>query len=136
MIDCTNCAQALPIAACPTSILVGIVADDAPPIAVRFTDRATGRVTIAEVDDAELPSVVAITSFAFAPGHAVMAEVVSLIDGVPGVLIEFFPLFSDGDGGTTTGAYPVTCIVFTPIKSFMADGSVYPAGPRTLIIES
>ena len=136
MIDCTTCAQALPIAACPTAITIGVVADDAPPIAVRFTDRATGRVTIAEVDADELPTVIALTPFDFAPGHAVMAEVVSLNDGAPGVPIEFFPLVTDGDGGTTTSAYPVTCIVFTPIKSFNVDGSVYPAGTRALIIES
>ena len=137
MNPCAPCAQALPIAACPTSILIGMVADDAPPIAVRFTDRATGRVTIAEIDDAELPSVVAITSFDFAPGHAVMVEVVIILDdGAPGAPIEFFPFYSDGTGGVTPSAYPVTCMVFTPTKSFNADGSVYPAGPRTLILES
>lgn len=136
MNPCAHCAQALPIAACPTSILIGIVADDAPPIVVRFTDQATGRTTIAEVDDAELPSVVAITSFDFAPGHAVMVEVLSAMDDGPGAPVVFFPLLSDGDGGVTPSAYPVTCIVFTPTKSFNVDGSVYHAGPRTLILES
>lgn len=137
MINCDACAIALPIAACPTSILVGMVADDAPPIAVRFTDRATGRVTIAEIDEAELPSVVAIASFDFAPGHAAMVEVVTLLDdGATGAPVEFFPLLSDGIGGMAPSAYPVTCVVFTPIKSFNSDGSLYPAGPRTLILES
>lgn len=136
MMECPDCAQALPIAACPTSIQVGSVAEGAPPIAVRFTDRATGRVTIAEVDESELPLVVAITPIDFAPGHAVMVEVVNASDDVIGAPIEFFPLLSDGDGAVTPSAYPVGCIIFTPIKSFGVDGSVYPAGPRTLIIES
>jgi hypothetical protein len=135
MNTCETCAQATPIAACPTSITIGVIADDAPEVVVRFTDRATGRVTVAEIDEAELPTVVAITTFDFAPGNSVMVEVVALIAGVPGAPIEFFPLLSDGDGGVTPSAYPATCMVFTPIKAFNADGGTYAAGPRTLILD-
>ena len=136
MIDCTTCAQAIPISACPTTIAVGVVADDAPPIVVRFTDRATGRTTLAEIDEAELPTVVAVTSFDFAPGHAVRVEVLTLLDDGPGAPLEFLPFLADTDGSPVASAYPVSCIVFTPVKSFAPDGLVYPAGPRTLILES
>lgn len=136
MTDCSNCAQALPIAACPTSIQIGSVAEDAPPIAVLFTDLATGRVVVAEVDESELPFVVAITPIDFAPSHSVMAEVVATGDYGPGALIDFFPDISNGDGTASPSPYPVTCIVFTPTKSFNADGSLYAAGPRMLILEA
>ena len=136
MINCTTCAQAIPITACPTTIAVGVVADDAPPIVVRFTDRATGRRTIADIDEAELPTVVAITSFDLTPGHAVMVEVLTLLDDGPGAPLEFLPFLADVDGSPVASTYSVSCVVFTPVKSFAPDGLVYPAGPRTLILES
>ncbi len=128
---CTHCAPALPITTCPTSIAIGVVDAAIPEVLVRFTDRATGRVTVVEADPSELPTVVAPTPFQFVPGNSVMVEVLSVLDDGPGAPLEFLPFGVD----LQPMAYPVTCIVFTATKSFGPDGSLL-SGARWLILES
>jgi hypothetical protein len=136
MIDCTTCSPALPIPSCVSTLAIGVVDLAITQVVVRFTDQATGRAVIADVDVDQLPAVVVTDPPVFAPGHAVVIEVLSALDDGPIAPVEFLPYVMAIDGTAEATAYPVTCIVFTPIKTFTADGSVYPAAPRTLIIES
>lgn len=131
MIDCTSCAQALPISACPAKIIIGVVPDGVTDIVVRFTDVATGRVTVADVNPDALGVVIALTPFDFAPGNAVRAEIVIVVDGVPAGVAAFFP-YESVDGVPEPSAYPVTCIVFTPRKTY----GTAPVAGQMLILES
>ena len=143
MNDCQSCAQALPVVSCATSLKIGEVADrPEATFVVRFTDRATGHVTIVGVDGDMVPTIVAITrGFDFVPDNSVLVEVMELGEDGAMVPVEFYP-FEWIDGAAAASVYPVVCIVFTPVKSFGADGSLYAqrgspaAGPRALIIES
>jgi hypothetical protein len=134
MIDCTTCAPALPLMGCPESLTIGGVADGLS-VVVRFTDRATGRVVVSDVDDALLPLVVVPVPPPFAPDHSVVVEVLALLGGVPVAPVEFFPYEIDAEGEPIQAVYPVVCIVFTWIKTFDLVGSIYPGGPRTLILQ-
>jgi hypothetical protein len=130
MIDCTACAPALPIFGCPESLTVGGVAEGLS-VVVRFTDRATGRVVVSDVDDALLPLVMVPVPPPFAPGHSVVVEVLALFDDGPGAPVEFLPFEAGTDGEPELGNYPVTCAIFRFIKVTGIE-----AGPRTLILES
>lgn len=131
MIDCTTCAQALPISSCTDNLVIGTVADGVVDIAVKFTDLATQRVTIADVDPDALPDVVVVELPDFAPGHAVRVEVLTTESGIPEGPVEFFPLLAAAD----PSPYPVTCMVFTSVKNFTPDGSVYKPTIQYLILQ-
>ena len=135
MIDCTTCAQALPIATCATSVTVGVVDEAVAEVLVRFTDRATGRVTVLEAEQGSLPAIVVPTPPDFVPGDSVKVEVLSVYDDGPGPPMEFFPYEMDIDLTPVALPYPATCVVFTAVKSFGADGRPV-SGARILIIES
>jgi hypothetical protein len=135
MIDCTTCAQALPIATCATTLVVGVVDDAVAEVLVRFTDRATGRVTVLRAEHGYLPAIVVPTPPDFVPGNSVKVEVLTVFDDGPGSPMEFFP-YAIGIGLTPEALpYPATCVVFTAVKSFGADGAPL-SGPRILTIES
>ena len=134
MIDCTTCAQALPIATCATSVTVGVV-DEAVAEVLRFTDRATGRVTVLEAEQGSLPAIVVPTPPDFVPGDSVKVEVLSVYDDGPGPPMEFFPYEMGIDLTPVALPYPASCVVFTAVKSFGADGRPV-SGARILIIES
>jgi hypothetical protein len=135
MIDCTTCAQALPIATCATSVTVGVVDEAVTEALVRFTDRATGRVTVVEAVQGSLPVIEVTTPPDFVPGNSVKVEVLTVYDDGPGSPMEFFP-YAIGIGLTPEVLpYPATCVVFTAVKSFGADGRLL-SGPRILTIES
>ena len=103
---------------------------------VRFTDLATGHVTVAEAAEDALPNVVAVTPFELAPGHSVLTEVLAAGDYGPGEPLEFYPMEPDGSGGSAPYAYSVVCVTFRPIKSYQVDGSLYPAGARVLLLDT
>ena len=135
MIDCTTCAQALPIATCATTLVVGVVDEAVTEALVRFTDRATGRVTVLEAEQGSLPIVVVPVPPDFVPDNSVKVEVLSVYDDGPGSPIEFFP-YTIGIGLTPEVLpYPATCVVFTAVKTFDGDGAPV-SGARILIVES
>ena len=135
MIDCTTCAQALPIATCAAGITIGVVDGTVTDALVRFTDRATGRVTVVEAVQGSLPVIVVSSPPDLVPGNSVKVEVLSVYDDGPGPPMEFFPYGMDIDMAPVVMPYPSTCVVFTAVKSFGADGRPV-SGPRILIIES
>jgi hypothetical protein len=116
-------------------VILGVVVDESVPVMVRFTDLATGRATLAEVDTFLLPDLVVEGPLELAPGHSVRAEVVACHDDAPGAPVAFLPLITDEDGNTGPAAYAVECVDFVTIKSFNVDGSLFPAGPRTIILD-
>lgn len=135
MIDCTTCAQALPIATCATTLVVGVVDDAVAEVLVRFTDRATGRVTVLEAEQGSLPIVVVPTPPDFVPNNSVKVEVLTVYDDGPGPPMEFFPYEMGIELTPVALPYPATCVVFAAVKSFGADGRLL-SGPRILTIES
>ena len=130
---CDQCTSALPINACPASISIGTLIDEQAAVVLRFTDQATGRVTNAPVDPDALPVIIASILPAFAPGNTVMVEVLALLDdGAIGSPILFAP-WQQVDGELLQ-AGPVWCLLFTPVKTFDADGSLITGGDATLIV--
>lgn len=135
MIDCSTCAHALPIGTCATSITIGVVDEAVTGALVRFTDRATGRVTVTEATQGSLPNIVVANPPDLVPGNSVMIEVLTVYDDGPGSPIEFFPFTVGIDLQPVALPYPTACVVFTAAKSFDADGAPV-SGARILIIES
>lgn len=135
MIDCTTCAQALPIATCATSVTVGVVDEAVTEALVRFTDRATGRVTVLEAEQGSLPIIVVPVPPDFVPGNSVKVEVLTVFDDGPGSPMEFFPYEMGIDLTPVALPYPAACVVFAAVKTFGADGRPV-SGARILIIES
>jgi hypothetical protein len=135
MIDCTTCAQALPIATCASSVTVGVVDEAVTEALVRFTDRATGRVTVLEATQGSLPIIVVASPPDFVPGNSVKVEVLTVYSDGPGSPMEFFPYTIGIDLAPEALPYPATCVVFTAVKTFGTDGAPL-SDPRILIIES
>jgi hypothetical protein len=123
MIDCTTCAQALPIATCATSVTVGVVDEAVTEALVRFTDRATGRVTVLEAEQGSLPVIEVPTPPDFVPGNSVKVEVLTRSTTTAPDRrwsSSRTPLASASRPEVLP--YPATCVVFTAVKTFGADG--------------
>jgi hypothetical protein len=130
---CDQCAKAWPITTCPDSINVGTVDEVFTTIRVRFTDLATTRETIAEVDTDQLPVVVAVDVPAFAPGNMVMVEVLLVLpDASLGAPLPFLP-WQQADETVVEATDEVQCLTFTPVKTFTNSGAFVNSDPYLII---
>ena len=130
---CDQCTKTWPITTCPDSINIGTIDEVFTTIWVRFTDLATTRETIAEVDADQLPVVVAVEVPPFAPGNAVMVEVLLVLpDGSMGAPLSFLP-WQQADETAVEATDEVQCLTFTPVKTFTNSGALVNSDPYLII---
>lgn len=119
---CDQCSLAHPVPTCAQALQVGTVDDVLTSIRVRFTDLATTRVTVCEVDADELPQVVVPELPRFVPGHSTMVEVLLMKDENLGAPVEFEPW--QQVGANFSPGVAVSCMVFESVKTFEPSGEI------------
>lgn len=111
-----------------TGILhIGTVAVHPVPLAVLFTNVATGRVQVVTLDDAELPEVTISQPSDLVPGQVYQIQVVGASDTQGTSPVEFTPYAYNATTGAfaaaTTGTITGVNVAF--VKVFDQDGEVH-----------
>lgn len=130
---CEQCAPAWPITTCPVSINVGTIDVMFTNVRVRFTDLATQRETVVQVDTDQLPIVVATELPQFVPGNMVMVEVLLVLsDESLGAPLQFLP-WEQADETVVGAIDEVQCLTFVPVKTFSGGAAFVNTNPYLII---